>query len=457
VALVLRTAARSHVGVVRTRNEDSGFAAPRLIAVADGMGGHAAGELASATAVATLAELDAYSLDPDDVVRAATELIDITSDRIAEAIADDVERSGMGTTLTSILMLKTAVAVVHVGDSRAYLFRDGTLSQITKDHTYVQTLIDAGQISDAEAAIHPRRNLIMRAIDGTPGVMVDVSIREAREGDRLLVCSDGLTGVVSHESIQESLLLKDITASVTDLVDKALAAGAPDNVTVVVADVVEVDDPASALASEPVVVGAASEPRNRLELPDVVFPGDVQPDPDGLLPHSDATGRRGADLGALTSVYREYRLGRAGRVRSPSQRGFGLMPVILTTAAVVLALVGAGIVVWAKGQWFVTANDDGVVVINNGIRGEVLGIPLSRTVQTSTIPVVNLPSYDRDLLLDTIYADDLQDAQGVIARLACRALPPAAECVTTGPIGPVTPGNESDPGATQSPPAGGSS
>jgi PPM family protein phosphatase len=463
VALVLRTAARSHVGVVRSRNEDSGFAAPRLIAVADGMGGHAAGELASATAVATLAELDAYSLDPDDVVRAATELIDITSDRIAEAIADDIERSGMGTTLTSILMLKNAVAVVHGGDSRAYLFRDGMLSQITKDHTYVQTLIDAGQISDAEAAIHPRRNLIMRAIDGTPGVMVDVSIREAREGDRLLVCSDGLTGVVSHESIQQSLRLKDITASVTDMVDKALAAGAPDNVTVVVADVVDVDDPTDALASEPVVVGAASEPRNRIELPDVVFPGDVQPDPDGLLPFDDANAvrRGGADLSALTSVYREYRLGRAGRVRSASRggsgRGSGLMPVILTTAAVVLALVGAGIVMWAKGQWFVTSNDDGIVVINNGIRGEVVGIRLSRTAQTSTIPMANLPAYDRDLLLDTIYADDLQDAQAVIARLACRAVPPAAECVTTGPISPVSPGDDSESDPTQGPTSPGES
>jgi PPM family protein phosphatase len=436
VALVLRTAARSDRGVVRKRNEDSGYAAPRLIAVADGMGGHAAGELASATAVATLAELDAYSLDPESVVHTATDLIDITSDRISEAISDDLERSGMGTTLTSILMLSNAMAVMHVGDSRAYLLRDRELTQITKDHTYVQTLIDSGQLSEDEAAVHPRRNLIMRAIDGTPGVMVDVSIREAREGDRLLVCSDGLTNMVSNASIHESMSLVDVTACVTELVEKALAAGAPDNVTVVVADVVEADATDASLEMEPVVVGAAAEPRNRVELPDVTFPGDVQPDPEGLLPPAEPmsnTSMGGTDLSALTSVYREYRLGRAPRMRGAGSRQRGrLLTAIVTTAAVMLVLVGSGIAWWARGQWFVTANEDGVVVISNGIRGQVLGIPLSRTVVTTQVPTLRLPAYDRALLRDTIYADDLTDAEGVVLRLSCRATPPAPPCPGAG-------------------------
>lgn len=432
MTLVLRTAARSDVGVVRSRNEDSGYAAPRLVAVADGMGGHAAGELASATAVATLAELDPAALDPDEIVPTATALVDVTSQRIAEATDDDLHRSGMGTTLTSVLLMGNALAVVHVGDSRAYLLRDGTLAQITRDHTYVQTLIDAGHITEDEAATHPRRNLLMRVIDGTPGVMVDVSIREARVGDRLLVCSDGLTGVVPMESLQSSLLLPDPTACVTELVENALAAGAPDNVTVIVADVIEAeggpqDEP------DPVVVGAAAEPRNRVELPDVVFPVDVQPDPEGVLaPTTSGRGdeRRGTDMSALRSVYREHRLGgRRPRMRplGNARRSRALIATALGLA-VVLLTVAATVLWWARGQWFVTADDEGRVIIGNGVSGQVLGVTLSRTVETSQVQVTTLPAYDRALLEESILADSLEDARAVLQRLSCRATPPVAPC-----------------------------
>jgi protein phosphatase len=187
----------------------------------------------------------------------------------------------MGTTLTAVLWRGGRIALIHVGDSRAYLLRDGELSQITHDHTYVQTLIDSGRITADQARTHPKRNLLLRAIDGTGVPEGETSIREAQVGDRYLLCSDGLCGVVTDEAIEAVLAqVPDPTAAVTELVDLALAAGAPDNVTAVIAAVIEVDDDAGDLEStlgQPVVVGAAGDRRNRAALPGLMFPDDVGP------------------------------------------------------------------------------------------------------------------------------------------------------------------------------------
>ncbi len=278
---ILRYAAKSDVGMVRKENEDSGYAGRSLLVVADGMGGHAAGELASSTVVATLAELDAEELPAGDVLTALDDAMLTSAERIAQFIGADPARAGMGTTLTAILWRGGRIALIHVGDSRAYLMRAGQLSQITHDHTYVQTLIDAGRITAEQARSHPKRNLLLRAIDGTGMPEGETSMREAREGDRYLLCSDGLSGVVTDSVIASVLAqVPDPTAAVTELVDLALAAGAPDNVTAVVADVVEVDDGGADLESSwggPVVVGAAGEQRNRAALPGLRFPDDVGP------------------------------------------------------------------------------------------------------------------------------------------------------------------------------------
>ena len=421
MTLILRTAARSHVGVVRSGNEDSGYAAPFLIAVADGMGGHASGELASSTAIATLAEISLLAVNADDMVRVATEVVDLTSDRISEATLDDQGRAGMGTTLTAAVLLEQAIALFHVGDSRAYLWRGERLTQITKDHTYVQTLLDSGQISQDEADSHPRRNLLMRTIDGTPGVMVDVSLREARAGDRLLLCSDGLSDYVPREQIRSSLKISDVTACVTELVERALDAGAPDNVTAIVADIVDVPatDPLHDVA--PVVVGAAAEPRNRVELPAVAFPEDVQPDAEGILNSRTTSFARtltGTDFRALGYVYRDKQV--------LSRRRWPLW--ILTLMLLIVAGVGLGLSLWAKGQWFVSSNDDNRVTINNGIKGELLGISFSRTVEVTEINVTTLPIYDQSQLQRAITTEDEQAARDVVSRLACRANPPVAPC-----------------------------
>ncbi len=204
---------------------------------------------------------------------------------IADVIAIDPDLTGMGTTVTGMYWLGERIAVVHVGDSRAYLLRDDELTQITHDHTYVQTLVDAGRITEAEATVHPRRSLLMRAIDGMNPVEADLSVREARDGDRYMLCTDGLSGVLTGTEIAGILSDGEPTGCVTRLVDLALERGAPDNVTVVVADVVDVPDAAADVPVveeifAPVVVGAAGEPRVRLRLPGFRFPDDAQPDPD---------------------------------------------------------------------------------------------------------------------------------------------------------------------------------
>ena len=235
MSLALRYAARSDVGLVREGNEDSGYAGPALLLVADGMGGHAAGELASAIAVALVADLDVHPPEPDDVLSALADAVADVGDGISDVIADDPDLTGMGTTVTGLYWLGSQMALVHIGDSRAYLLRDDELAQITHDHSYVQTLVDAGRITEEEAGVHPRRSLLMRALDGLNPVEADLALSEARVGDRYMLCTDGLSGVVSLSEMSSLMRDGDPTGAVTRLVDLALERGAPDNVTVVVA------------------------------------------------------------------------------------------------------------------------------------------------------------------------------------------------------------------------------
>ena len=205
MTLALRYAVRSDVGLLREGNEDSAYAGPRLLAIADGMGGHAAGEVASAVAIAALAALD------DGPARAATAATRSptrwpgpTSNCTTWSRADP-SIEGMGTTLTAMLWSGHQVALCHIGDSRAYLLRDGELHQITHDHTLVQSLVDEGRISPDEAATHPQRSLLLRALDGSSDAEPDLAMREAQVGDRYLLCSDGLSDVVSEQTLHRTL------------------------------------------------------------------------------------------------------------------------------------------------------------------------------------------------------------------------------------------------------------
>ena len=252
MTLALRYAARSDRGLVRANNEDSVYAGARLLALADGMGGHA-GEVASQLVIAALAHLDDDEPGGDLLSKLESAVHQGNSD-IAEQVELHAELDGMGTTLTAILFAGDRLGLVHIGDSRGYLLRDGELAQITKDDTFVQTLVDEGRITAEEAHSHPQRSLIMRALTGHE-VEPTLIMREARIGDRYLLCSDGLSDPVSHETILEALKIADVTESADRLIELALRGGGPDNVTVVVADVVDHD---FAGQTQPILAGAVS-------------------------------------------------------------------------------------------------------------------------------------------------------------------------------------------------------
>ncbi len=486
MTLILRYAAKSDVGLVRRENEDSGFAGRTMLAVADGMGGHAAGELASSTAIATLAELDSEDLSTEDVLTALDDALVTSAERIAQFIQADPSRAGMGTTATVIAWRDGRIAVIHVGDSRAYLLRDGELSQLTHDHTYVQSLVDAGRITAEEARRHPKRNLMLRAIDGNQVPERDLSIREARAGDRYLLCSDGLCGVVEDAAIAGVLTsVPDLTAAVSALVDLALEAGAPDNVTAVVADVVEVADEEAARESalaQAVVVGAAGEQRNRDALPGLSFPDDVGRAAEALrtpagpavtgglamrgtdraaaVPEDAAPGSIGAAIGSGDlpvgasppvsppddpQVLDEDAFDRAGAFGDEDLEDDDTRPgwvarhwrgLAWAAAAVTAVLIGlAGFSWWLGSQWFVGAHD-GYVTVYQGVPQEVAGVQLSRVASQSALPVASLPYYDQQELGRTLDAGTREEADRIVAALAVKS---AACSSDQPPLGCPTP------------------
>nr|MDT0656628.1 protein phosphatase 2C domain-containing protein [Micromonospora sp. DSM 115978] len=242
MTLKLRSAAVSDRGLIRSGNQDSVHAGPWLVAVADGMGGMAAGDLASRIVIEAIAPLDVATAD-DDLVGSLQEAVEVASAGIRQAVAEEPDRQGMGTTLTALLFSTTGtcLALAHIGDSRAYLLRGGTLRQLTRDDTFVQMLVDDGVITPEEASSHPRRAVVTQALQGekvSPAYLTLVP----EAGDRWLLCSDGLSNVVRGDTLAEALVsYPDRQQCAQRLVDLALRAGGPDNITVIVADVVDKD------------------------------------------------------------------------------------------------------------------------------------------------------------------------------------------------------------------------
>lgn len=394
--LTLRYAARSDVGLVRPLNEDSGYAGPHLLAVADGMGGHAAGELASASAIAVIAALDSTEPAIDELPEALQGALERIGEELDRVTAGDPALAGLGTTLTAISWRDGRAVVTHVGDSRAYLLRDGELQRLTRDHTYVQALVDAGRITEEQAARHPQRSLITRALDGRTDVEGDYSIRELRAGDRVLICSDGLTGVINDAALAELLAQGDPTGAVTTLVDAALAGGASDNVTVVVADVVD----SRIMASAPVVVGAAGEPGNRDRLPSLDFPTDVQP------------GDRA----------------RLGTTHGKRKRVLRIVVVVVAVLAV-LGVVAALGVSWLSHRYYVGV-DSGYVAIFRGVDAAVGPIQFSKPEQVTDIAVSSLPEFDRQRVEETIPVAGLKEAQSTVDSIRTRSTCTGPSCST---------------------------
>ena len=252
--LKLNYAVASDRGLVRGNNEDSAYAGPNLLALADGMGGHAAGEIASQMMIRHLQNLDGDPGDNDMLAMLAS-VADDANRAIARAVRDAPETDGMGTTLTAIMFDGEQLALCHVGDSRGYMMRNDELEQITVDDTFVQSLVNEGKLAKEDVSTHPQRSLILKAYNGRP---VKPSLRTipAEVGDRLMLCSDGLSDPVTDSTIADALRYGTPDEAARRLVELALRSGGPDNVTVVVADILSSSDHSTAVPSTPLTAGA---------------------------------------------------------------------------------------------------------------------------------------------------------------------------------------------------------
>ncbi|WNZ10180.1 Stp1/IreP family PP2C-type Ser/Thr phosphatase [Streptomyces sp. 11x1] len=429
MSLSLRFAAGSHKGMIREGNEDSGYAGPRLLAIADGMGGQAAGEVASSEVISTLVTLD-DDVPGSDILTSLGTAVQRANDQLRSMVEEDPQLEGMGTTLTALLWTGQRLGLVHVGDSRAYLLRDGVLTQITQDHTWVQRLVDEGRITEEEATTHPQRSLLMRALGSGDHVEPDLSIREVRAGDRYLICSDGLSGVVSHQTMEDTLAsYQGPQETVQELIQLALRGGGPDNITVIVADVLDLDTGdtlAGQLSDTPVVVGAVAE--NQLHLQD----NGIMQTPAG---RASGLGRQGHGQGGG-----EFGPPGSGDTTGymPAAGGFGdysdddfVKPRkkrrwlkrsffgILT-----LAVVGGGLYGgyrWTQTQYYVGSKDDHVALYR-GISQDLAWISLSKVEKDHPeIELKYLPPYQQKLVEATIAEGGLGDARKKIEELSTQA------------------------------------
>ncbi|MBT1174299.1 protein phosphatase 2C domain-containing protein [Bifidobacterium sp. LC6] len=469
--LFLYSTTVSDVGTVRANNQDSSFAGEHLIAICDGMGGHAGGDTASTIAIRSLAHIEQDDTGGD--VQVIAKMMETSVMAAHDAIVGKAKRerklAGMGTTVTAVALVAGYWVIAHIGDSRAYLLRDGHLSRITSDHSYVQHLIDTGRITPAEAKNHPQRNVVMRVlgdfdIDPRP----DISIRRAHPADRWLLCSDGLCGVLEDSTIEETMTtLSDQGECAQNLVQMALRAGSTDNVTAVIADAtLALDANAFDLPHQTPLVGGAAG--NSLEtIADIVnepvatapalrvdnspaqraaalmqpasahentpAPATAEPtgarvaqpsavreetgersNPDtGEIPvvqHSD--GRLSADPNdpAVAQAIRKEQAQqtRATRVKKRRVR----LAIFFTVLVVVAALfgIGGGTYLWSQTRYYV-GNSNGKVAIYQGVPTNLFGMELSHEVSSTTISLSELPQTWRDQINQGIAVDSLDEAQ----------------------------------------------
>ncbi len=409
-----RSAAVSHVGKIRANNQDSGYAGRYLFLVADGMGGHAGGDVASAIATKRITETDRQYASPHDAEFALKSALLAANSLLAETVFEHSELTGMGTTVSGILRVDDKVALAHIGDSRIYLFRDGRLEQVSSDHTFVQRLVDSGRITAEEAAVHPRRSVLMRVlgdVDASPEI--DTAVHETRPGDRWLLCSDGLSSYVSEEKILGILASVPSAKEAADrLVKESLDQGAPDNVTVVLVDV---DDTTDSSHGSPTIVGSAALPlmfdgeteRRALRLPSLLLHPlkATQPDDSHFEPESDDY---------LEALIQE------DRRRARRRRVTWLVFLGLALAALVFGLLLG--YQFTQRHFFVGV-EDGRVAIYQGVQQDIGPISLSHVYEETTIELDDLPAYRQLAVEQTINASDLADARRIVEQLSNDRLP----------------------------------
>ena len=469
--LFLYSTTVSDVGTVRANNQDSSFAGEHLIAICDGMGGHAGGDTASSIAIRSLAhiEQDDTGGDVEVISRMMETSVMAAHDAIVGKAKRERKLAGMGTTVTAVALVAGYWVVAHLGDSRAYLLRDGHLSRITCDHSYVQHLIDTGRITPAEAKNHPQRNVVMRVlgdfdIDPHP----DISIRKAHPADRWLLCSDGLCGVLEDSTIKETMTaLADQGECAQRLVQMALRAGSTDNVTAVIADAtLALDADAFDLPHQtPLVGGAAS--RSLEPIADIVnepvatapalrddhspakraaalmqpadtqhndaAPASAEPSTTRVVQPSavrEETGERdNPDTGEIPVVQkpdgrlsadpndpevakaiRDEHVEQKKATRAKHQRNRLAIVITILLAVAVLFGAGTGTYMWSQTRYYV-GNSNGKVAIYQGVPTNLFGLALSHEVSSTSITVSNLPQTWRDQLNRGISVGSLDEAQ----------------------------------------------
>ncbi len=441
MAIALHYAARSDIGLGRyTNNQDSGYAGPHLLVIADGMGGHAAGDVASSLTVGRMVALDGESFGGDALALLARTLREANAE-LRRRTDDDPALAGMGTTTTALMRYGNKLAVAHIGDSRAYLLRSGELTRITHDHSFVQSLIDEGRITADEAEQHPQRSVVTRVLTGDPDDEPDLSVREARVGDRYLLCSDGLTDVVRDATIAETLAEHTDPAAAADaFVQMALRGGGRDNVTCIVAYVVDVARESAVGSTTPQVVGAAA------------VHGTVASTASASTPAAKAAALARSTDPAFAEPEEPHDAALA--IAPPaSKRRWAMRSLLAVLVLAVLAGGGYAAYTWSQAQYFVGA-DGGSVAIYRGLPQDIGPITLSSVYEQADIKLAGLPQYSREQVGATITADDLGDARNKVEDLraqaaACAATPVLAP--TARPTATPTPTAATTPAATPTP------
>ncbi|WP_300266370.1 PP2C family serine/threonine-protein phosphatase [Microbacterium sp.] len=402
------SAAISHTGKVRSNNQDSGYAGANLFAVADGMGGHAGGDVASSIAIQHVERLDQSFSTTDDAQASLQAAATTAAGDLIRAAKERPELAGLGTTVSAIIMVEDHAVIGHIGDSRIYLYRDDELTQITADHTFVQRLVDSGRITPEEARYHPRRSVLMRVLsdmDNDPEL--DMFVMPTMPGDRWVLCSDGLSGVVDEPHILKAMRLEQPPGRTADnLLKQALDGGAPDNVTIVIVDVGGIHPVSS---GTPTIVGSASNPSG------IFIPAARPARTSWLHPVRQAANEPShfepaADY--LEELIEEDR-------RRAKRRRIGWFAAFLV---VLLALTGAGVLAynWTQTRYFVGADEDSVVIFQ-GVQQNIGPISLSTEIEDTGILLAQLPPYQRASVERTINARSLSDAMAIVDRLRAGA------------------------------------
>jgi serine/threonine protein phosphatase PrpC len=400
------TTQRTDTGRQRRGNEDSAFARAPVFVVADGMGGAQAGEVASQIAVETF---EAGLPEEGTPEQRLAEVVRKANQRIHDLSLAEQEHHGMGTTLTAAYLDDGYVAIAHVGDSRAYLFRDGQLTRLTQDHSLVEELRQRGKLTEEEAAEHPQRSIITRALGPEPDVQVDTSSQPVRGGDVVLLCSDGLTSMISEPQIAQTLgSAPGLQAAADELIDGANAAGGKDNITVVLFRVEEVGD---ATVEEPTMIGAAAVPAcagGAGRAPAAATPGVVASG--AVAPAAAASGARPGTAGSAAPAGsgRGPRLARTQGLTRPSdrehERHFGRLGKTVAgviALAAVLFLVGGGGYLASRQLYFLGTNGQGIVTVYRGFPYVLpFGVPMYETFYVSGVPASAIPQDRRATLLN---------------------------------------------------------